>query len=412
MQFRSYSVFLLLIFLFSCSSSDDSLEPKKPANLPPADFLVTVSDVTDRSAVISWTEALDPDGDHVNYRVLFMDQEMERSNNNNNFFFSDLDPEMNYQVRIEASDGDHTTTSEATFTTKPFSPRVFEGSVRLQNQQEVEDFGKEGFNIINGWLEIMDQYGPATDISDLSPLSGLMEIKGSVRIVRSQLKNLQGLDKLKTVEGPVQISSNPELVNIQGLEALTSMKGRLTISGHPLLENIDLFSNVQGINELYLVNNSKLVEVNLMQEVEVIHYLNISGNESLETVKGLEKLTEVQTKIEIFENPVLQNLPQFNELVKVNKQIFIANTLSTSLGFLKLEYAGSLYLEKNKKLEQFNGFNSLVAVESNVIISDNILLEDFCNFSSLAPPPGLFMTYGNAYNPSLESIKNGNCRPE
>ena len=409
MKIKNIVAALLIIpILFGCSKEE--IKEEKQINLPPAQFKITTSEITDRSAKITWTEAIDPDGDQIHYRILFMNEKIEENNSSKEYIFNGLQPENDYQVKIEASDGVNKVYSEVSFTTNSFTPRIFEGSVLLQSQQEVKEFGKEDYNVITGWLYLMNQYGPPTDISDLSPLSGLIEIGGELRIFKSQLKNLEGLNNLKKILGPVEISTNEKLINLQGLESLISIEGRMDIGGHPLLENIDPISKVSGIKELYLNSNAKLTKVNLMQDEEVIYFLNISGNESLETVEGFEKVKEVQTHIQIYENPVLKDLPNFSELVRVEKQISIANTISTSLGFPKLEYAGSIYLEKNLQLVKLKGFSRLLAVESNVIISDNKLLEDFCNFITLATPAGNFMTYGNAFNPNLQSIKAGECK--
>ncbi|MEM6831300.1 MAG: hypothetical protein AAF551_12360, partial [Bacteroidota bacterium] len=62
--FRSVTVLLLLI-----ACSDDGNDTTTPGNTSPASFQVTVSDVTNSGASISWTEAIDADGDNVTYSV-------------------------------------------------------------------------------------------------------------------------------------------------------------------------------------------------------------------------------------------------------------------------------------------------------------------------------------------------------
>ena len=64
-----YSLAIIILILFSTSCKKEDEETDNPTNNAPNIFEVFVSP-EENSAVISWTEAVDPDGDEVNYSLI------------------------------------------------------------------------------------------------------------------------------------------------------------------------------------------------------------------------------------------------------------------------------------------------------------------------------------------------------
>lgn len=87
----------------------------------------------------------------------------------------------------------------------------FNGSIQLKTQQEVDDFGNQGYTHITGDLHIGDlanQQGN-TSITNLNILNTIVSINGAFYIYENfSLVNLEGLNNLMIVNG---ISQNPYL---------------------------------------------------------------------------------------------------------------------------------------------------------------------------------------------------------
>ncbi|MEM9338818.1 MAG: YHYH protein [Bacteroidota bacterium] len=98
--FRSVTVLLLLI-----ACSDDGNDTTTPGNTSPASFQVTVSDVTNSGASISWTEAIDADGDNVTYSVTINGSTVASALTTRTYEFSGLNANTLYSGSVTASDG-------------------------------------------------------------------------------------------------------------------------------------------------------------------------------------------------------------------------------------------------------------------------------------------------------------------
>src|SRR5690606_20841846 len=142
--------------------------------------------------------------------------------------------------------------------TKAVNKKVYNGTINLRSQEDVNAFGSEDYTHISGTLNIgkfLD--GELSDIHDLSPLTSLEYIG----------KNLI-------------VGLNPELTILNELDNLTHNSSMIFISSNKQLRSIQILKNVPG------------------------HYLTlfIENNEALENLNGLEKL-ETLTGLRILDNP-------------------------------------------------------------------------------------------------------------
>src|SRR5690606_2809783 len=88
--------------------------------------------------------------------------------------------------------------------------------VIINSQAELDAL--PAYTIINGNLNII-----GTDVSDLSPLSCLVEIKNGLHIYgNTNLTTLSGLESLVKVKG-ITIRDNPNLVNTDALNFLSEV---------------------------------------------------------------------------------------------------------------------------------------------------------------------------------------------
>jgi hypothetical protein len=119
---------------------------------------------------------------------------------------------------------------QITFET-PFEEIVFQGYACLENQQDVDDFGANGYTLIDGPLAI----GCNDD-----PLS-------------SDINNLDALSSINTV-GSLDILANPLLDDINGLSNLSKVNGSVRIRENNLLTKLDVFSNITEIGGSLTIN--------------------------------------------------------------------------------------------------------------------------------------------------------------
>jgi hypothetical protein len=117
------------------------------------------------------------------------------------------------------------------------------------------------------------------------------------------LTNLDGLAKLTSVGGDLDIFFNNSLTNIDGLVNLTSVGGDLWILANNSLTNIDGLVNLTSVGG----------------------YLDIGYNDALTKLIGLAKLTSVGGDLDIGDNAALTNLDGLAKLTSVGGNLVIGD---------------------------------------------------------------------------------------
>ena len=121
------------------------------------------------------------------------------------------------------------------------------GSVQLFTQADVNAF--VSCDTIDGNLEITSMVMGSSDITDLSPLSGVSVVTG-ILMIRDvpPLTILNGLDGLQKAD-QLMIENNPNLTNINALAGLNVVSGFITINTNPLLSQCCAI--VDAINPMF-----------------------------------------------------------------------------------------------------------------------------------------------------------------
>lgn len=282
---------------------------------------------------------------------------------------SGLSPNTEYHVRAYATNSEGTVYgNEIAFTTLEGAPKIYEGDVILESQQEVDDFGNQGYIGITGSLLIGDTTvtGPwdASDISNLTPLSNLETIGSTFTIFfNPSLTSLEGLSNLTSIGGDLHVRFNDGLLHMDDLASLTQIEGEL------ILNSNDAMTNLDGLSNLISLGGG-------------IHILN---NDLLTNIQGLSNLTVINGDIEINYNIALTSFAGFQSLTIVQGNFYINGSSLNNLSALdNLEtIEGDLRIERLNSLEVLNGFNKLNSVFGDLRISDNISLINIQGFSNL-----------------------------
>lgn len=109
--FKILAVIAAIALAFYTCSGDDNSGTTVGINLAPASFSVSALVLSETTATLSWTEALDPNGDAVTYSVTLQDVEIASELSVLSLDISDLSPSTNYTGTVFASDGNGGVTS-------------------------------------------------------------------------------------------------------------------------------------------------------------------------------------------------------------------------------------------------------------------------------------------------------------
>lgn len=348
--------------------------------------------------------------------------------------------EYYWKVEVVGSDGTILATSPIwSFTTKPIvigDGGVFTGSIQLESQEDVDTFAANLYTSITGDLTIGVWGFYNSSIIDLSSLTNLTSIDGSLNIYGNRaLSSLNGLDNIVSISGNLEIYDLPILAEVK-LSSLTSIGGGLELFYLNNVPNFNHLSNLSTIGDnTYINHNPSITSLSGLSSLSFINgLLSINNNDSLTTI-GLDALTSVGNLI-IQDNQQLMNFHGLENINLHNRNIFISqnNSITSLEGLLFNNSHGSLSIENNPNLSdlsQLISLNSIIgilnihnndaitnldafsnlSVAGGIGIGNNVNLDNFCGLTTLMSNnfTGSFSVSGNAYNPSQQDIIDGNC---
>jgi Receptor L domain len=275
---------------------------------------------------------------------------------------------------------------------------------------------------INGTLSIEG------DVADLSGLSRLEQVSGSLLVETTKVKSLSGLGALRTV-GSLRIYDNDNLLDVSALSSLRYVQGTLEIRANRNLPRISDFSSLEAANSIQILGNASLVSIGpfpLLEQIQEL--LFIEHNTALETVDGFVALKRVK-RIQLFANirlvtflgldaledlelltigahPSLQRVGAFPRLTKLQSLQVVGASLLTAIGpFPKLEA-----LKGNVQFTEYGGlppdtFPVLRSIEGSLFIRESSSQKDMRAFGALAEIGVHFSLSGNTQLKSLEGLE-------
>lgn len=278
---------------------------------------------------------------------------------------------------------------------------IYEGSVTLETQEEVEAFGTMGYSKITGDLNIhlvstrnSVLFDP-TDITFIVSLANLTSIGGNLKIVNNEIATLRGLENLTSVGGEVLISQNNNLTSLEGLEKLISIGGDATITYNRNLINLKGAEKVTSVGgALEISYNAFLTTlIGLENLASIGNYLKMDGNPNLTEWLAFEKITSISGEILIRDHLNLTSIEELKNITYVGGSITIANnpelTKLTGLENLTAINDG-IIITQNKNLTSIDGLINVTSIVGNLSISNNAL-------TSLMPLNNLTSITGNLF---------------
>src|SRR5690606_9350997 len=233
-----------------------------------------------------------------------------------------------------------------------------DGDIVLTSQAEVDAFATDYpyCTEITGSLTIGYEMD-STDITDLSALSNITSVGGSLGIFNTQLTSLEGLSSLMSIEEDLQIWDNWELTSLFDHE-LVSFDGYLDIWSASMLESLSGFTNTTILSGLSL-DYTALVNLEGLSNLTSIgsNGLYVAYN-ILSDFSGLNNLTTIGGSVYIADNYELISFDGLNNLESIVGQINInLNTALSDISALaNIDYTTIEYLEifYNSELSECN----------------------------------------------------------
>lgn len=349
MKTKKLIYYVLLITILSCSKDSDS-DPKN-TDLPPTNFSITASDLTDNSVTLNWTASTDPENQSITYSVYLNNILQVENITNLTYSITNLDPETNYSVRIVASDGTKDTIASFSFTTTEYI-NIFNGDVFLSTQQEVDDFGANNYTEIVGELTINGNSG---DITSLTSLTSITKVKSLSVGDNWYLVSLDGLNNLSSITENLGISGNDGLINVDELSNLSSIGGRVSIGINESLTNIDGLRNITTIGGDLSISGRALENVNGLSSITSIGGdFHFSSNDLITNIDSLQNLTTINGTLNIAANESLTNLDGLSNLTFIGNNLHLGTSSITNINGLsnlttiagyRIKIIGNMYLE-------------------------------------------------------------------
>ncbi|WP_298239488.1 leucine-rich repeat protein [uncultured Algibacter sp.] len=277
--------------------------------------------------------------------------------------------------------------------------KTYEGSIKLSNQDDVNEFGKNDYNTIKGSLTIEGS------VVDLSPLKELIIIGNYFNVERtSLLKNFKGLENLRKVghlfANGSRIEYNQSLENFEGLDKLDIINGNFYIlnndkltsfyglksfgganwGGALRIENCNNLINLEGLEklkflggELAIVNNPLLESISYLENLELVNgYIYFGENQSLKNLDGLEKIKNIDFLFLNF-NPSLTNIDAIKNCESLSSIKIDGNSSLINFPiFTNVKSISSIEIRYGSEIKNLSGLENLDNIESLKFFKSNI----------------------------------------
>ncbi len=298
MKTTAFYPILSLVLFGACAGTDLEKE-----NLPPSDFEVTSTIIDNGTSIsLSWTEAIDPDGDVVTYSIVHGDT-LARGLVQRNYIVRNIAVETDIDVQVIASDQrggkvskshsarvEYSDTPYLKFANPEFEAYlvhmkiddVVDGRILKSAAHNLKSLGIDAIKL-NGLNEI-------AVFENLETLFILSENNFSTLNLTGNTKlkelRIQSNNKLKSID----LSKNTQLAKI---EIKGCILESIDLSQNTLLASLDLSDN--NLSAIDLSKNKQLKELNLIDNG--LSSIDISALQLLHTLKlDNNRLTEIDIR--------------------------------------------------------------------------------------------------------------------
>ncbi len=226
------------------------------------------------------------------------------------------------------------------------------GDVVLSNQTEVNAYTFTSCTTINGNLYITDNPSSPT-IVDLSKLSSIQIVTGSVQIKNLGTSSIPGLGSLSSIGGNLDIESNNSLTSLGSLSSLNSVDN-LFVSGNSSLLNLSGLDHLSIVGGIFINNNTQMSSLDGLQGVtNITGSLDISGSNML-SISALSSLSDIGGSLSI-SSTKLTTLTGLESLTSLGGDLSVSNnsdltSISSLSNLQEVADGNGLSIENNPNL--------------------------------------------------------------
>ncbi len=276
--------------------------------------------------------------------------------------------------------------------------------------------GLESLKAINGNFTV-----DRTEMTSLNGIESVEIIKGKIEIIENEFlcscDQIAICNSIQTGKEVILKQNNSGCNTKQGIldwcdsEDSPQCYGRLTVWSQAEVDNFqNNYPNIDFIDGDLTISGEDIINLEGLNIVKAIGGdLKIIGNENLIDLEGLESLSEILGKLEVIDNPKLSVLKGLNNVFYIGgMEISQNNSLTDLTGLNSLESTspdGIIRISNNPNFESFNGLNALSRIEGNLSIEENDRLRSFDGLDSIRFIGGLSI-YRNDSLVDLEGLES------
>lgn len=196
------------------------------------------------------------------------------------------------------------------------------------------------------------------------------------------LRSLQSINAINNIYGNLLISLNPNLTSLYGLEQLTFIEKSLNITHSPLLIDLNNLSNLNHVEKL-TVKNTGITNFSGLENIQLNNRVRIQDN------PNLVDLNDLDFGPVIFERILLENNPQLIDISSLSTvdsiygssalglEISNNDALEDLTGLENLVWIGDdLDISGNEVLTDISALYNLNTIEEDLRLNYNDLLSD------------------------------------
>ncbi|GGZ77018.1 T9SS type A sorting domain-containing protein [Algibacter mikhailovii] len=229
------------------------------------------------------------------------------------------------------------------------------------------------------------------------------------------------LNRYRRITGNLTISNfidSNAITSLASLSDLTTVEGELNISNNQALQNLNGLENITNLGGLFMRNNNSIVNLFGLRNLNIVNgRFVLFENLNLSNINNLTKLSDINGYITISANgninslSLLSNIEQCKGDLTINAEIYDLNDLS-NLTSVK----GNIMMANCQNLSNLNGLSNLMEVTGETINFFNCNLTRLDAYCGLKPlfTSGAFSGRLTAESISsrpvtIQSIINNDC---
>ncbi|WP_457617044.1 IPT/TIG domain-containing protein [Lutibacter sp.] len=243
--------------------------------------------------------------------------------------------------------------------------------------------------------------------------------QGDITLSTQQEVEDFGLNNYTEISGDLVIEglgiASSEVVSLEALHLLTRVEGSIYIYDNNALQTLAGLNNITEVVGIIQVSrNEELLHLNDFENLVSLGGFQISNCFKVTNLNFLENINTLTGSLTIIGSDALVDYSGLRNITEIGGDLNLQHNNFSNIGMFSnlTSVGGMINLYSNNALNNLDGFGNLTYVGNKVWITFNATLTSYCGFNTLVIGNGYNNTFhitDNAYNPTLQDIIDGNC---